>query len=140
MPLAPPKKPFENYKWRWATLTPTEGLNLPPVYLGVLRVLYNHEGRSASSPSVRRDLRSVERDLRGIISSRVSLARKKTDRNLFRNSQQYWKALGLLQRAGRFTKMSCEIGHASQISLDGSTGIVPQVQIIRHSLSQWGHD
>ena len=33
-----PQKPFPNYKWRWSVLTPTESLNDPPIFLGVLRV------------------------------------------------------------------------------------------------------
>lgn len=31
-----PKKPFDNFKWKWASLAPTEGINDPVVLLGVL--------------------------------------------------------------------------------------------------------
>ena len=31
-----PKKPFEEFKWKWACLQCTEGLNDPVVLLGVL--------------------------------------------------------------------------------------------------------
>lgn len=32
-----PVKPFSNFKWQWACLTCTEGLNDPVVLLGVLQ-------------------------------------------------------------------------------------------------------
>jgi hypothetical protein len=95
MPVPPPQKPFPNYKWRWATFAPSEGLNEPPVYLGVLRVLKNHEGERANSEILANDLLVVEEDLKNTLGIRVSLARS-TERNLLRNSKQYWTALGLL--------------------------------------------
>ncbi len=87
----PPTKPFPNYKWRWASVTPTEGLNSPPVYLGVLRVYTDHQGEAPSAPSVIADLIRVEKET----VTNVNLARTGV-RNLKRNSGQYWTALGLL--------------------------------------------
>lgn len=99
--MNPPPKPFPEYKWRWAVLTPTESLNDPPIYLGILRVLAKNEGHRFSSAEVFNDLIVVEGDLRDRLPDNLSLARD-TSRNIFRNSQQYWKALGLLDdRAGR---------------------------------------
>ena len=92
-----PTKPFATYKWRWASVTPTEGLNEAPVFLGVLRALRTCEGETPSSIRVFRALREVERDNAGRVGTRAELARS-TKRNLLRNSQQYWKALGLLER------------------------------------------
>jgi len=51
-----------------------------------------HEGEPPSSPTLRDDLAVVERQTR----STVKLARD-PERNLIRNSGQYWKALGVLQ-------------------------------------------
>ena len=48
-----PKKPFANYKWRWAVYTPTETLNEPPIFLGILRVLRNDEYKRFSSIEVK---------------------------------------------------------------------------------------
>lgn len=31
-----PDKPFDNFKWKWASLAPTETINDPIVLLGVL--------------------------------------------------------------------------------------------------------
>ncbi|MEO8973471.1 MAG: HNH endonuclease [Ktedonobacteraceae bacterium] len=90
--IIPPPKPFPNYKWRWASYTPSEGLDYPPVYLVVLRVYANHDGEAPSSPSVIADLRRV----RGETGTDVDLART-GDRNLKRNSGQYWTAFGLLE-------------------------------------------
>jgi hypothetical protein len=87
-----PKKPFATYKWRWLCLTPTEGLLEPEVFLGVLRVLYKHEGQRASSTGVVDALKQVKDDTK----TSVNLART-GERNLIRNSGQYWKGTGLLQ-------------------------------------------
>jgi hypothetical protein len=86
-----PNKPFPDFKWRWAVLTPTEGLNDPALFLGALRVFKNHEGQPKNSQPFIRDLSILEREL----NSSISLARN-PERNLLRNSGQYWKALGLL--------------------------------------------
>lgn len=90
--IQPPVKPFPSYKWRWASFQPSEGLNSPPVYLGVLRVYAAHDGESPASPSVIADLARVQSET----DTKINLAR--TDRrNLKRNAGQYWTALGLLQ-------------------------------------------
>ena len=91
-PIQPPVKPFPSYKWRWASFQPSEGLNSPPVYLGVLRVYAAHDGESPSSPSVIADLAKVQSET----DTRINLART-DERNLKRNAGQYWTALGLLQ-------------------------------------------
>jgi len=91
MPRVSLDRPFPEYKWRWAVLTPSESFNDPSVLLGVLRALRNNEGHQASSPGVQAGLLQVEKDLQ----STVSLARSR-GRNLLRNSQQYWSSVGLL--------------------------------------------
>jgi hypothetical protein len=96
MVIPTPKKPFDSYKWRWASFQPTEGLNEPPVFLGVLRVLREHEGAVPSSPEVHASLEALEDRLRGRVQFGGRLARAGR-RNLLRNSQQYWKALGVLE-------------------------------------------
>jgi len=88
--MKPPEKPFPTYKWRWATVTPTESLNDPSVFLGVLRVLRRHEGEPPSSAGVLDDLGIVQRET----GTTVNLVRT-PERNLIRNSGQYWKALNL---------------------------------------------
>ncbi len=91
-----PIKPFPEYKWRWATLTPTESLNRPSIFLGVLRAFQKHSGESPSSVNLQQTLKIVENDT----NSDVALARS-TERNLVRNSGQYWKSLGVLERDTR---------------------------------------
>lgn len=87
-----PRKPFLNYKWRWAVLTPTESLNEPPVFLGVLRVFNRFNNYAPSSDEILEALALVQHET----NSSVDLVRNQ-DRNLIRNSGQYWKALGLLE-------------------------------------------
>lgn len=92
--IKPPTKPFPDYKWRWAVLTPTESLNEPPVFLGVLRVFNHFQNYAPSSKEIMDGLAVVQEETK----SKVDLVRTQ-DRNLIRNSGQYWKALGLLQEA-----------------------------------------
>lgn len=91
-----PTKPFPEYKWRWATLTPTESLNRPSIFLGVLRAFQKHNGKPPSSLSLQKALKVVEEET----NTSVSLARDR-DRNLVRNSGQYWKSLGVLEKDTR---------------------------------------
>ncbi|MDD5363282.1 MAG: HNH endonuclease signature motif containing protein [Ignavibacteria bacterium] len=92
--IKPPRKPFDNYKWRWAVLTPTESLNEPPVFLGVLRVFNKYQNYAPSSEEIMHGLALVQKET----NSKVDLVRTR-ERNLVRNSGQYWKALGLLEEA-----------------------------------------
>lgn len=89
--IAAPEKPFPTYKWRWLTTMPTESLLRPPIFLGVLRVLARHEGASPADATVIGELERVREET----NSPVDLART-GDRNLIRNSGQYWKGTGLL--------------------------------------------
>lgn len=92
--MKPPQKPFADYKWRWAVLTPTESLNEPPVFLGVLRVFNKYQDYAPSAKEILDGLSTVQKETK----SRVDLVRTQ-ERNLVRNSGQYWKALGLLEEA-----------------------------------------
>ncbi len=88
-----PKKPFDSYKWRWLSVQPTEGLLKAPVFLGVLRALQQFEGQPFSSEDLRDELQIVQDETK----TTVTLARPELERNLFRNSGQYWKGTGLLE-------------------------------------------
>lgn len=90
-----PKKPFVNYKWRWAELTPSENLNHPIRIIGILRALYEHQGERYSKSDVYSKFASIETDTYKSLGTSVRLVRD-GNRNLFRNSGRYWKALGLI--------------------------------------------
>lgn len=90
--IATPVKPFDTFKWRWLSVAPTESLLHPPVFLGVLRVLARHENASPTDTAVIKELARVKEET----NSPVDLART-GDRNLIRNSGQYWKGTGLLR-------------------------------------------
>ncbi len=87
-----PVKPFNGFKWRWLSTTPTEGLLQPSVFLGVLRAFANNQGRSPGDINLLDDLKGVMIDTR----TDVDLVRT-PERNLIRNSGQYWKGTGLLK-------------------------------------------
>ena len=91
-----PVKPFETYKWRWLSVAPTESLLVAPVFLGVLRALARFENHSPSDPALMAALGVVQQETR----SPVNLVRT-PDRNLIRNSGQYWKGTGLLEAGSR---------------------------------------
>jgi hypothetical protein len=89
--ITTPSKPFPTYKWRWLSVAPTESLLNPPVFLGVLRVLSRHEEEAPSAPGIAKELAIVQSETH----TSVNLVRT-PERNLIRNSGQYWKGTGLL--------------------------------------------
>lgn len=91
-----PQKPFENFKWKWACLQCTEGLNDPVILLGVLFRMRKLEplGVKYSSQEFADELVELSRDTEDSVG--VDLARRTGERNLIRNSGQYWKALNLI--------------------------------------------
>lgn len=93
----PPIKPFENFKWRWAVTTPSEGINTPEILIGVLRILYNHNGQKHATQEFQDDLLELQTEL----DTRIDLAKvdRGLNKNIIENSGQYWKALGLLENS-----------------------------------------
>ena len=99
-----PKLPFLDFKWKWASLQCTEGLNDPVVLLGVLFRMRKLEQRGLkySSDEFANELRELSNDIKDSVG--VDLERRVGERNLIRNSGQYWRAVGLLadgERSGK---------------------------------------
>lgn len=92
-----PTLPFPGFKWRWATFAPTESINDPIILLGVLDSMYKLKDRGLkfSSPEFTAELESLSERISG---SGVSLGDRTGERNLMRNSQQYWKTVGLIPK------------------------------------------
>ena len=92
-----PQKPFPAFKWRWATFAPTESINDPVVLLGVLFRMEKLEGHAKySSQEFEEMLNSLQNDIKDSIG--VNLAGRGGERNIMRNSSQYWKALNLIPK------------------------------------------
>jgi len=92
-----PQKPFPDFKWQWATFAPTESINDPVVLLGVLFRMEKLEGKyTFSSPEFTQELKSLSDDIQDSIG--VNLADRGGERNIMRNSQQYWKSLNLIPK------------------------------------------
>jgi len=91
-----PELPFNDFKWKWASVAPTESINDPVVLLGVLFRMRKLEplGVGYSSEEFAQELRELSNDIKDSIG--VDLERRTGERNLIRNSGQYWKAVGLL--------------------------------------------
>lgn len=94
-----PKKPFDDFKWKWASLAPTEGINDPVVLLGVLFKLDALSKKNVKFSSKEYDaaMKELQTDLDSA-NINVNVSGRTGDRNLFRNSGQYWKALGLIPK------------------------------------------
>ena len=94
-----PQLPFPGFKWKWACLQCTEGINDPVVLLGVLARMRRLEklraGLTYSSEAFAEEMRALAADIEGR-GIGVDLAKRTGERNLIRNSGQYWKALGLI--------------------------------------------
>ncbi len=92
-----PQKPFPEFKWQWASFAPTESINDPVVLLGVLFRMAKLEGRySFSSTEFSNELRDLTNDLKDSVG--INLADRVGERNVMRNSQQYWKSLYLIPK------------------------------------------
>ena len=137
--MNPPRKPFPSYKWRWATLECTEGLNAPPVFLGVLRALAANEGRAPNSIEFHRSLKVIESD----VQTRVSLARS-LERNLIRHSGQYWKGPGLLEDDPgviRLTPLGRRVADGSVSPTEFAVVTIKTLELpnprIERNLSEW---
>ncbi|MCK0157256.1 hypothetical protein MWU65_08720 [Cellulophaga sp. F20128] len=93
----PPIIPFENFKWRWAVTTPSEGINSPEILIGVLRILYKHNGQKHTTQEFQDDLLELQTEL----ETRIDLAKvdRGLNKNIIENSGQYWKALKLLENS-----------------------------------------
>lgn len=93
-----PEKPFPNFKWKWASLQCTEGLNDPVVLLGVLFRMRKLEPLNLkySSPEFAREMMEFSNAIEDSVTD-VNLAGRTGKRNLIRNSGQYWKAVGLIK-------------------------------------------
>jgi len=100
-----PKKPFADFKWKWASLQCTEGLNDPVVLLGVLFRMRKLEERGLkySSDEFADELRELSNDIEDSIG--IDLANRTGERNLIRNSGQYWRAVGLLETGDKSGKI-----------------------------------
>jgi hypothetical protein len=98
-----PAKPFPNFKWKWACLQCTEGLNDPVILLGVLSRMRKLEklntGIKYSSEEFANELIELSRDTADSVG--VDLARRTGERNLIRNSGQYWRAVNLIAPGSR---------------------------------------
>jgi len=95
--LIPPIKPFDNFKWRWAVTTPSEGINTPEILIGVLRILYKHNGQKHTTQEFQDDLLELQNKL----NTKIDLAKvdRGLNKNIIENSGQYWKAIGLLENS-----------------------------------------
>ena len=92
-----PQKPFDDFKWRWASKEPSESINDPVVLLGVLFKLneLSKLGVKFSSPEYQVAMQDLEKDLQSA-NIGVKVVSRTGKRNLFRNSGQYWKAVGFI--------------------------------------------
>ncbi len=91
-----PQKPFADFKWKWASVQCTEGINDPVVLLGILFRMAKLEGKyKYSSEQFGKELIGLSQDLKGT-GVNIDLEKRVGERNIIRNSGQYWRALNLI--------------------------------------------
>jgi hypothetical protein len=108
-----PRLPFPNFKWRWAALMPTEQLNDPRIFRGVLEVLNRYDRYSKADPALAIDFAKIP------AKNNLNLSRT-GQRGLLRNSGQYWQALDVIEPARGQIRVT-ELGKmlaTGQITLD----------------------
>jgi hypothetical protein len=122
-----PTLPFPGYKWRWASVEPTIGLNSPPVFLGVLRAMKKHEGAGPGDAAFINELKEVKK----ATQTAVDLVRT-PERNLIRNSGQYWKALGVLagtEDGIRLTRFGKSVADRNTTKVEFATTVIKTLQL-----------
>lgn len=93
-----PKKPFQSFKWKWASLQCTESLNDPVILLGVLFRMRKLELLNKKIKYSSHEFESEMYELSHAVSDsiKVDLCGRVGERNLIRNSGQYWRAVDLI--------------------------------------------
>lgn len=94
-----PKKPFEDYKWLFATKAPTESLGDPAILLGLINRLLPIANKNIRYSS--EEFASIMRQMAIDVPTTINLAERVGERNLMRNSAQYWKIFGLIPNDSR---------------------------------------
>lgn len=107
-----PHKPFPEFKWKWASLQCTENINDPVILLGVLfrmrKLELLDEGLNYSSKEFANEMAELSDDVSDSI--KINLVGRVGERNIIRNSGQYWKALGLIPTKNSGTIKLTEFG------------------------------
>lgn len=93
-----PTKPFPDFKWKWASLQCTESLNDPVILLGVLSRMRKLELLNQNLKYSSEEFANEMQELQDAVSDSitVNLSGRVRERNLIRNSSQYWRAVGLI--------------------------------------------
>lgn len=93
-----PTKPFPDFKWKWASLQCTESINDPVILLGVLSRMRKLELLNQNLKYSSEEFANEMQELQDAVSDSitVNLSGRVRERNLIRNSSQYWRAVGLI--------------------------------------------
>lgn len=127
-----PQKPFDAYKWFYATKAPTESLGDPAVLLGLTsRMAAIADGKTKySSDEFAQVLQALDKD----ISTPVDLSRRVGERNLMRNSGQYWRLFGLIPNISTggvitLTPLAQSIAQGSVSQADFAASMIVSVKL-----------
>jgi len=95
-----PEKPFDSYKWYFATKAPTESLGDPVILLGLIDRIAPLADKGDVHYSSD-DFAKVMMNMNANTITNVNLGERVGSRNLMRNSSQYWKLFGLIPKETR---------------------------------------
>lgn len=127
--VIPPTRPFDEFKWRWASATPSESINKKSILFGVLKVLVRHNNHRHDTQEFRNELITLEDS----IESEVSLSKKHRglEKNIIENSGQYWKALGLINST------SGAIIEVSDFGIEASNDKFTNIDFIKYQIENF---
>ena len=91
--ITTPKVKYSNYKWVWASPTPSEGINNPDLFIGVTKILGKFEGKSHATEEFKMECKKLQDS----INTNINIAKlnRPVNKNIIENSGTYWKALGV---------------------------------------------
>lgn len=127
-----PQKPFDEYKWFFATKAPTEALGDPAVLLGLVDRMAKIDDHKTkyNSDKFSNALINLDKD----IQTTVNLSERIGERNLMRNSSQYWKLFGLIPTESThgiitLTPLAKEIANGNINQIDFAASMIITVKL-----------
>ena len=130
-----PQKPFDGYKWFFATKAPTEALGDPALLLGLVNRIapLSNTGATYSSDKFAKIMANLNKD----VHTTINLAERVGKRNLMRNSAQYWKLFRLIPQNSKgkiqITDFAKDIVNGKISQIDFASTMIVSLTLPNHA-------